>query len=163
MDLLSCSATRASTSSIPPKTHLGSEAIGHTEDGTRCSRQNPARRTAFNLGIKEELLVLTAATTGLRRSELAGLKWSDMDPRQRLDQRKPRCGQHYGEPLQDRGQPEGGAARFEDRAFLPALCEVSPFKASDDYVFAAGSNRAGGKRGKQPSLWPWFSGITSSQ
>jgi hypothetical protein len=28
--------------------------------------------------------------------------------------------------------------------------EVSVFKASDDYVFAAGSNRAGGKRGKQP-------------
>ena len=28
--------------------------------------------------------------------------------------------------------------------------EVSLFKASDDYVFAAGCNRAGGKRGKQP-------------
>jgi integrase len=32
-----------------------------------------------NLGIREQLLVLTAATTGLRRSELAGLKWSDLD------------------------------------------------------------------------------------
>ena len=32
-----------------------------------------------NLGIREQLLVLTAATTGLRRSELAGLRWSDLD------------------------------------------------------------------------------------
>jgi len=34
--------------------------------------------------------------------------------------------------------------------FFQRWYEVSLFKALDDYVFAAGSNRAGGKRGKQP-------------
>ena len=36
--------------------------------------------------------------------------------------------------------------------FFQRRYEVSLFKASDDYVFAA-----------DPSLWPWFSGVTSSQ
>src|ERR1700752_4371660 len=43
--------------------------------------------------------------------------------------------------------------------FFQRWYEVSLFKAADNYVFAAGSNRAGGEE-SNPSVCPWFFGIT---
>ena len=103
-----------------------------------------------NLGIREQLLVLTAATTGLRRSELAGLKWSDMDLVNGWISVNRSVDNNLENPCKTEASRKAVPLDLRIVPFFQRWYEVSLFKAPDDYVFAAGCNRAGGKRGKQP-------------
>jgi len=103
-----------------------------------------------NLGMREQLLVLTAATTGLRRSELAGLKWSDLDLVNGWISVNRSVDNNLENPCKTETSRKAVPLDLRIVPFFKRWYEVSLFKASDDYVFVAGSNRAGGKRGKQP-------------
>jgi len=104
------------------------------------------------LQLRERVLVFLDMVTGLRRSELAGLKWFDFDfvaldaniQRSVVDQIVGPC---KTEASQKRIPLDPYTA-----ADLLAWYEVTPYKAPHDFVFAASSSRAGKKRGKQP-VW----------
>jgi hypothetical protein len=92
-----------------------------------------------NLGIREQLLVLTAAMTGLRRSELAGLKWSDMDLVNGWISVNRSVDNNRENPCKTEASRKAVPLDLRIVPFVQRWHEVSPFKASDDYVFAAGT------------------------
>ncbi len=105
------------------------------------------------LGIRERALISMDMVTGLRRSELAGLKWGDIDfqnlvvyvVRAVVDQRTGKC------------KTEASAKPVPIDQFtandLEAWWGVTKYRKPGDCVFATDSSRAGKeKRGKQP-LW----------
>lgn len=104
------------------------------------------------LSIRERALVSTDMITGIRRGELAGLKWKDVDfkrlvlhiRRSVVDQVTGRCKTEASAkpvPIDDYTAKD-----------LLAWYRVTPYRRPDDWVFATDSARAGEKRGKQP-LW----------
>ncbi len=105
-----------------------------------------------HLGIRERALVSVDMITGIRRSELAGLKWADIDfenlvihvRRSLVDQRTGDC----------KNEASKKPIPFdEDTAQdLLAWYRFTPYRKPEDWVFASDSARAGKKRGKQP-LW----------
>jgi integrase len=103
-----------------------------------------------NLGIREQVLVLTAATTGLRRSELAGLHWEDLDLVHGWISVNRSVDNNLENPCKTEASRKAVPLDLRIVPFFQRWKEVAHFKAPDDYVFAAGCNRAGGKRGKQP-------------
>ena len=103
-----------------------------------------------NLGMREQLLVLTAATTGLRRSELAGLKWSDLDLVNGWINVNRSVDNNLENPCKTEASRKAVPLDLRIVPFFRRWYELSLFQAPEDYVFAAGCNRAGGKRGKQP-------------
>lgn len=101
------------------------------------------------LGFRERLLIFLAMTTGLRRSEIAGLQWQDLD--------------FLGLQVNvNRGVVDGveGDCKSEaSTASVPLSAEVAEMLKSwrsftshnpTDFVFVAESNRAGKHRGKKP-------------
>lgn len=104
------------------------------------------------LALRERVLVSLDMASGLRKGELAGVKWFDFDfasldadiQRSIVDQVVGRC---KTEASQKRIPLDPFTA-----ADLLAWYEVTPYRQPDDYVFAATSNRAGKKKGKQP-IW----------
>ena len=110
------------------------------------------RSILAELGIRERALLSLDMITGLRRGELAGLKWKDIDfgnlvvnvVRSVVDQRTGKC------------KTEASAKPVPIDQYtaddLKAWRSVATFRNPEDWVFATDSNRAGKKRGKQP-LW----------
>ena len=104
------------------------------------------------LQLRERVLLFLDMATGLRRGELTGIKWGDIDfanllidvQRSVVDQVIGRCKTEASQkpvPLDE--------CTAQD---LLAWYRVTPYREPEDWVFASNSNRAGRKRGKQP-LW----------
>ncbi len=104
------------------------------------------------LQLRERVLVFLDMATGLRRGELTGIKWGDIDfanllidvQRSVVDQVVGRCKTEASQkpvPLDEHTAQD-----------LLAWYRVTPYREPEDWVFASNSNRAGRKRGKQP-LW----------
>lgn len=102
--------------------------------------------------LRERALIFLDMVTGLRRGELAGLKWADIDflnlqinvSRSVVDQHVGKCKtevSHKPVPIDE-----------YIAADLLEWYRHTPYHAPTDWVFATDSNRAGAKRGKQP-LW----------
>jgi integrase len=110
------------------------------------------QKIVAELNLRERVLVFLDMASGLRRGELAGLKWQDFDfegldadvQRSVVDQVVGRC---KTEASQKRIPLDEYTAQD-----LLAWYQMTPYREPDDYVFATTSRRAGKKRGKQP-LW----------
>lgn len=108
------------------------------------------------LQLRERVLLFLDMVTGLRRGELAGLRWSDIDfesleinvTRSVVDQIVGRC------------KTESSKKPVPIDVFtaqdLKAWYDHTTYRNPDDWVFASNSRRAGKKRGKQPF---WLSTI----
>jgi integrase len=103
------------------------------------------------LQLRERVLLFLDMVTGLRRGELAGLRWSDIDlgkmeinvTRSVVDQVVGRCKTESSQkpvPLEYTAQD------------LQEWHRLTPYREPEDWIFASDSSRAGKKRGKQP-LW----------
>jgi integrase len=110
------------------------------------------QKIVAELDLRERVLVFLDMASGLRRGELAGLKWQDFDfegldanvQRSVVDQVVVRCKTEASQkliPLDEYTAQD-----------LFAWHRMTPYREPDDYVFATTSKRAGKKRGKQP-LW----------
>jgi integrase len=104
------------------------------------------------LQLRERVLLFLDMVTGLRRGELAGLRWGDIDfkeleisvTRSVVDQMIGRCKTESSRkpvPIDEN--------TAED---LREWYLNTPYRNPDDWVFATNSSRAGKKRGKKP-LW----------
>jgi integrase len=90
--------------------------------------------------------------TGLRRGELAGVKWHDFDFADLdIDVRRSIVDQVVGRRKTEASQKRIPLDEYTAQD-LPAWFQQTLYPDPDDYVFAANSSRAGKKRGKQP-LW----------
>jgi integrase len=104
------------------------------------------------LAVRELALVSLDMITGIRRGELAGLKWKDIDfghlvinvIRSVVDQRTGKC------------KTEASAKPVPIDEYtaedLLAWYRLTPYRDPEDWVFASDDPRLGDKRGKQP-LW----------
>jgi integrase len=90
--------------------------------------------------------------TGLRRGELAGLKWEDVDfLNLQINVTRSVVDQHVGKCKTEVSQKPVPIDEYI-AADLVEWYRQTPYHAPTDWVFATDSNRAGAKRGKQP-LW----------
>lgn len=104
------------------------------------------------LALRERVLVLLDMASGLRRGELAGLKWMDFDfVSLDADVRRSIVNQIVGKTKTEASQKRIPIDQFTANDLLDWY-EETPYKEPDDYVFATDSTRAGKKRGKQP-VW----------
>ena len=110
------------------------------------------QRIVSALLVRERAAFALAMSDGLRRSEIQGLQWADIEfenhqiniVRGNVDQRI-----SVGKTAASRRAVP--LARYT-AADLHAWREVTPYRNDEDWVFASDSSRAGDKRGKQP-LW----------
>jgi integrase len=102
------------------------------------------------LQLRERLLLFLDMATGLRRGELTGLQWGDIDfenllidvQRSVVDQVIGRCKTEASKkamPLDEQTAQD-----------LLAWYRETPYRGPEDWVFASNSNRAGRERGKLP-------------
>lgn len=102
--------------------------------------------------LRERVLLFLDMVTGLRRGELAGLKWQDVDfLNLQLDVNRSVVDQCVGKCKTEISQKPVPIDEHTAADLLEWYRET-PFRAPGDWVFATNSNRAGEKRGKQP-LW----------
>lgn len=110
------------------------------------------RKLEAALPPRERLLVCLALSLGLRRGELAALRWQDIDfERLTITVQRSLVDQVVG--------PTKTEASLRPLPIDPRIAtlllhwrSISKYVESQDYVFATDANRAGGKRGRQP-LW----------
>src|SRR3984885_16240247 len=108
------------------------------------------RRLEAALPPRERVLVCLALSLGLRRGELAGLRWQDIDfERLAITVQRSLVDQVVG-PTKTEASQRPLPMDSQIAALLLHWRSVSKYADSQDYVFATDSNRAGGKRGKQP-------------
>ena len=101
---------------------------------------------------RDRTLVLLSMVTGLRRGELAGLKWQDVRFEElEIDVQRSVVDQVVGKCKTEASQKPVPIDEYT-MANLMAWFRETPFRNPDDWVFAADSNRAGEKRGLQP-VW----------
>ncbi len=101
---------------------------------------------------RDRTLVLLSMVTGLRRGELAGLKWQDVDfGKLEIDVQRSVVNQVVGRCKTEASQKPVPIDDFT-MEHLVAWCRETPFGEPEDWVFASNSSRAGKKRGKQP-MW----------
>jgi integrase len=108
------------------------------------------RKLKAALPVRERVLVCLALSMGLRRGELAGLRWEDVDFEQlTLTIRRSVVDQVVGKLKTEASQRplpmDIGIAKL-----LQQWRSVSKYSESQEYMFATESNRAGDQRGKQP-------------
>ena len=104
------------------------------------------------VGVRERAMLSLAMHSGLRRGELAGLKWGDFDftsltvavIRSVVNQQVGDCKTEVSRKLMplDRYVAEDVLAWYRQ----------APYRAADDWIWASDARRAGDKRGRQP-LW----------
>ena len=110
------------------------------------------RRLIAALQLRERVLVFLDMVTGLRRGELAGLKWEDIDfQKLHLNVTRSFVDRHEGKCKTEASRKPVPMDESVMRDLLEWHQET-PFKKPSDWVFATNSNRAGMKRGQQP-LW----------
>ena len=104
------------------------------------------------LPLRERVLVCLALSLGLRRGELAGLKWQDIDFEQlTITVQHSLVDQVVGLAKTEASQrPLPMHSRVA--TLLKSWRSASKYVDAEDYVFATDSNRAGRRRGKQP-VW----------
>jgi integrase len=101
---------------------------------------------------RDRTLVLLSMVTGLRRGELAGLKWQDIDFQNlQIDVQRSVVNQVVGRCKTEASQKPVPIDEYTMGDLL-AWFRETPFREPEDWVFATNSSRAGKKRGKQP-LW----------
>jgi integrase len=102
---------------------------------------------------RERTMVLLDCGSGLRRGELIGLLWSDID----FAKKQMNVTRSVVEMVAGRVKTEASrkAVPLDDFMVeeLLAWHSITPYKKPEDWVFASDSPRAGLKRGKQP-YWP---------
>jgi len=104
------------------------------------------------LGVREKAMVFLDMPSGLRRGELAGLKWEDFDFKNlHVSVTRSLVDQHVGPVKTETSRKLMPIDEYVARDLL-AWYEVTPYKKPSDYVWATDANRAGTKRGKQP-VW----------
>ncbi len=104
------------------------------------------------LSIRERALISTDMVTGIRRGELAGLKWKDIDfKRLQMNIRRSVVDQVTGRCKTEASAKPVPIDEFTAKDLL-AWYRVTRYRLAEDWVFATDSARAGEKRGKQP-LW----------
>jgi integrase len=102
--------------------------------------------------LRERVLLFLDMVTGLRRGELAGLKWEDVDfLNLQINVTRSVVDQHVGRCKTEVSQKPVPIDEYI-AADLVEWYRQTPYHAPTDWVFATDSNRAGAKRGKQP-LW----------
>jgi integrase len=104
------------------------------------------------LRLRERTLLFLAMSTGLRRGELAGLKWQDVAfDKMLLFVERSVVDQVVG-PCKTEGSKKPVPMDEYTAQDLNDWFRETPYRAPEDWVFASNSRRAGKKRGKQP-LW----------
>ena len=97
---------------------------------------------------RERVLLFLDMVTGLRRGELAGLKWQDIDfLNLQLNVNRSVVDQHVGRCKTEISQKPVPIDE-NTAADLLEWYQETPFRAASDWVFATNSNRAAAKRGK---------------
>jgi len=108
------------------------------------------RRLEAALGLRERVLLCLALSLGLRRGELAGLRWLDID----FEQLTIIVQRSVVDQIVGRAKTEASQRPLPMDLRIARLLHqwrsVSKYVDPQDYVFATDSNRAGHKRGKQP-------------
>src|ERR1700694_3497242 len=108
------------------------------------------------LGIRERAMVFLAMPSGLRRGELAGLKWEDFDFKNlHVSVTRSLVDQHVGPVKTEASRKLMPIDEYIAHDLL-SWYEVTQYKKPSDYVWATDANRAGAKRGKQPV---WLSAV----
>ena len=108
------------------------------------------------LGIREKAMVFLDMPSGLRRGELAGLKWEDFDFKNlHVSVTRSLVDQHVGPVKTEASRKLMPIDEYVAHDLL-AWYAVTPYKKPSDYVWATDANRAGAKRGKQPV---WLSAV----
>jgi integrase len=104
------------------------------------------------LQLRERVLVILDMASGLRRGELAGVRWRDFDFAQLdIDVQRSVVDQVVGRCKTEASQKRIPLDEYTAQDLL-AWYRETPYRDPDDYAFASNSRRAGKKRGKQP-LW----------
>jgi integrase len=99
---------------------------------------------------RERTMVLLDCGSGLRRGELIGLQWGDMDfPRKEMSVTRSVVDMVCGKVKTEASQKTVPLDDFMIEELL-AWSRITPYRAPEDWVFASDSRRAGAKRGKQP-------------
>jgi len=102
------------------------------------------------LGLRDRTLIWLATCCGLRRGELAGLRWEDVD----FDQLTVMVRRSIVDQVVGNVKTEASQRALPiDKCIVKLLQQwrcVSKYVEPEDYVFATDSNRAGDRRGKQP-------------
>src|SRR5207248_1379864 len=101
---------------------------------------------------RERTMVLLDCGSGLRRGELIGLKWNDID----LAKKQMNVTRSVVEMVSGDVKTEASRKAVPLDEFmiyeLSAWYQIMPYKKPKDWVFASDSLRAAEKRGKQPYL-----------
>ncbi len=108
------------------------------------------RRLEAALPLRERVLLCIALSMGLRRGELAGLRWHDIDFEQLIIAVR----RSVVDQIVWRVKTEASQRPLPMDPRIATLLHqwrsVSKYVEPQDYVFATNSNRAGHQRGKQP-------------
>jgi integrase len=108
--------------------------------------------------LRERILIFLDMVTGLRRGELAGPKWEDVDfLKLQINVTRSVVDQHVGKCKTEVSQKPVPIDEYIAADLMEWYRETS-YRAPSDWVFATNSNRAGRKRGKQPI---WLSKVMS--
>jgi integrase len=107
------------------------------------------------LELRERVLVWLDMTTGLRRGELAGLQWWDVDfEKLIIDVVRSVVDQRVGRVKTEASKKPIPIDPYV-AADLLGWYRTTKYAKPEDYVFATDAARAGRKRGKQPRCgWP---------
>lgn len=110
------------------------------------------QRLQAELGLRERILVWLDMTLGLRRGELAGLRWEDV----RFEDLTVMARRSIVDQVVGNVKTEASKRPIPIDAFvaedLLAWYRTTKYSRPEDYVFATDAPRAGKKRGKQP-VW----------
>lgn len=110
------------------------------------------RAIIASLHPRERVLVFLDAVTGVRRGELTGLKWQDIDfDRMLVWVERSVVDQVVGPCKTEASKKPIPLDEFTANDLLEWY-RLTPYREPGDWVFASNSSRAGKKRGKQP-LW----------
>jgi integrase len=108
------------------------------------------RKLEAALGLRERVLLCLALSLGLRRGELAGLRWHDID----FEQLTITVERSLVDQIVGRTKTEASQRPLPMDPRIARLLyqwhAVAKYVDAQDYIFATNSNRAGPKRGKQP-------------